>query len=324
MRALICEAHGGPEVLKVGTLPEPKVGPGQLLIRVAAAGLNFADTLMVSGSYQEKPAFPFAPGLEVAGTIVEAGAGVTGLRKGQRVLAAVGHGGFAELAAADASGVFPLPDAMDFVTAAGFMVTYGTAHGALVWRAALKPGETLVVHGAAGGVGLAAVEVGKALGARVIATAGGADKLAVAKAHGADLLIDYKSEDLKARLKELAGPKGAEVHFDPVGGSAFDASLRAVAWEGRIVIVGFAGGGVPQIPANILLVKNASAIGFYWGSYRRQDPARLRAQFDDLFAWYAAGKLKPHVSHRLPLAAAAQGFELLRDRRATGKVVVEI
>jgi len=324
MRALVCETHGGPEVLKLGSLPEPKAGKGQVLIRVAAAGLNFADTLMVSGSYQEKPAFPFAPGLEVAGTVVEVGEGAGDLRKGQRVLAAVGHGGFAELAAAEASGVFRLPDEMDFVTAAGFMVTYGTAHGALVWRAALRPGETLVVHGAAGGVGLAAVEVGKAMGARVIATAGGADKLAVAKAHGADALIDYKSEDLKARLKELAGPKGAEVHFDPVGGAAFDASLRAVAWEGRIVIVGFAGGGVPQVPANILLVKNASAIGFYWGSYRRHDPARLKAQFDDLFRWYVAGKLQPHVSHRLPLADAAQGFELLRDRKATGKVVVEI
>jgi NADPH2:quinone reductase len=194
----------------------------------------------------------------------------------------------------------------------------------LVWRAGLKAGETLVVHGAAGGVGLATVEVGKAMGARVIATAGGAEKIAVAKQHGADELIDYKTEDLKARLKELAGPKGAEVHFDPVGGAAFDASLRAIAWEGRIVIVGFAGGTVPQIPANILLVKNASAIGFYWGSYRRHDPVRLKAQFDDLFAWYVAGKLKPHVSHRLPLAEAAKGFELLRDRKATGKVVVEI
>ena len=324
MRALVCETHGGPEVLKVGTLPEPKAGPGQAVIRVAAAGLNFADTLMVAGTYQEKPAFPFAPGLEVAGTIEALGEGVRGLKAGQRVLAVVGHGGFAELATAEASGVFVLPEQMDFVTAAGFMVTYGTAHGALVWRAALKPGETLVVHGAAGGVGLAAVEVGKALGARVIATAGGADKLAVARAHGADALIDYKAEDLKARLKELAGPKGAEVHFDPVGGQAFEASLRAVAWEGRIVIVGFAGGGVPQIPANILLVKNASALGFYWGSYRRHDPARLAAQFDELFAWFVAGKLKPHVSHRLPLAEAAEGFRLLQERRATGKVVVEL
>ncbi len=286
--------------------------------------MNFADTLMIAGKYQEKPPFPFAPGLEVAGEVVALGEGCSRLAVGQRVLAAVGSGGFAELAVARESDAFALPAAMDFVTAAGFMVTYGTAHGGLVWRAAMRPGETLVVHGAAGGVGLAAVEVGKALGARVIATAGGADKLAVAEAHGADALIDYRSEDLRQRLKELTDGRGADVYFDPVGGSAFEASLRAIAWEGRIVVIGFAGGGVPQIPANILLVKNVAALGFYWGSYRQMAPDRLAAQFADLFGWFERGLLKPHVSHRLPLAEAARGFDLLRERKATGKVVVEL
>ena len=324
MRALLCQAFGGPETLTVGTLPDPAPGPGQVLLRVRAAGLNFADTLMIEGKYQEKPPFPFAPGLEVAGEVAALGEGCRRLKVGDRVLAAVGAGGFAELAVAQERDAFVLPDAMDFVTAAGFTVTYGTAHGGLVWRARMQPGETLVVHGAAGGVGLAAVEVGKAMGARVIATAGGAEKLAVAKEHGADALIDYRNEDLRERLKALTEGRGADVYFDPVGGSAFEASLRAIAWEGRIVVIGFAGGGVPQIPANILLVKNVSALGFYWGSYRTRAPDRLAAQFDDLFGWFEQGLLKPHVSHRLPLAEAAEGFTLLRERKATGKVVVEI
>lgn len=324
MRALVCSAWGGPETLTLGELPDPVPGPGQVLIRVAAAGLNFADTLLIEGKYQEKPPLPFAPGLEAAGEVVALGEGCSRLRVGERVLALPDSGAFAGLVLARESDVFPLPPAMDYVTAAGFPITYGTAHGALVWRAGLKPGETLAVHGAAGGVGLATVEVGKALGARVIATAGGADKLALAARHGADELIDYKTEDLKERLRALTGGRGADVVFDPVGGEVFEASLRAIAWEGRLIVIGFAGGSVPQIPANILLVKNVAALGFYWGSYRRQAPERLKAQFDDLFAWFSDGKLKPHVSHRLPLARAAEGFTLLRERKATGKVVVEI
>jgi len=324
MRALVCTAWGGPETLTLGELPDPTPGPGEVVIRARAAGVNFADTLLIEGKYQEKPAFPFAPGLEVAGEVAALGAGVGQLAVGQRVLAPVDHGGFAELVKARGSDVFAIPDSMDFVTAAGFPITYGTAHGALVWRAGLKAGETLVVHGAAGGVGLATVEVGKAMGARVIGTAGGADKIAVAREHGADAVIDYKAEDLRARLKELTGGRGADVYFDPVGGEVFEASLRAIAWEGRIVVIGFAGGGVPQIPANILLVKNCSAVGFYWGSYRRQAPDRLAAQFVDLFRWFEQGLLQPHVSHRLPLGRAAEAFALLRERKATGKVVVEI
>jgi NADPH2:quinone reductase len=324
MRALVCAAWGGPETLRLGELPDPVPGPGEVVLRARAAGVNFADTLLIQGKYQEKPAVPFAPGLEVAGEVAALGPGVTHLRIGQRALAPVDHGAFAQLVKARASDAFAIPDAMDWATAAGFPITYGTAHGALVWRAGLKAGETLVVHGAAGGVGLATVEVGKALGARVIGTAGGADKIAVALEHGADAVIDYKSEDLRARLRELTGGRGADVYFDPVGGEVFEASLRAIAWEGRIVVIGFAGGAVPQIPANILLVKNVSAVGFYWGSYRRQAPDRLAAQFADLFRWFEQGRLKPHVSHRLPLGRAAEAFELLQQRKATGKVVVEI
>ncbi len=324
MQALICAAYGGPETLALGWLPDPTPGPGEIVIRARAAGVNFADTLLIQGKYQERPPLPFAPGLEVAGEVAALGPGVTGFAVGQRVLAALDAGGFAELVRAKVTDSFLLPAGMDYVTAAGFPITYGTAHGALVWRAGLKAGETLVVHGAAGGVGLATVEIGKALGARVIGTAGGTAKTAVALAHGADAVIDYKGEDLRQRLKELTGGKGADVYFDPVGGEVFDASLRAIAWEGRIVVIGFAGGGVPQIPANILLVKNCSAVGFYWGSYRRNATDRLAAQFADLFRWFEAGLLKPHVSHRLPLARAAEAFTLLQERKATGKVVVEI
>jgi NADPH2:quinone reductase len=213
---------------------------------------------------------------------------------------------------------------MDDLTAAGFAIAYGTALGALDWRAGLEAGETLLVHGAAGGVGLTAVEVGKAMGATVIATARGAGRADMARAHGADHALDSETPDLASRLKDLTKGRGVDVAFDPVGGAMFDAALRAIAWEGRIVLVGFASGSVPQIPANILLVKNAAALGFYWGSYRRRDPARLRASFSTLFRWHAEGRLRPLVSHALPLVRAAEAIRLLRDRKSTGKVVLTI
>ena len=322
MRAVLCRRLGGPEVLSLEEVEQPSPGTGEILIDVAAAGVNFADTLIIAGKYQEKPPFPFAPGLEVAGRVAALGEGVEGPAPGSRVMALTDRGGYAEAALARAEDVFVLPETMDFVTAAGFPITYGTAHGALVWRAGLKPGEVLLVHGAAGGVGLAAVECGKALGAEVIATAGGAAKLAVAEAHGADHLIDYKSEDIRERVKALTGGRGADVVFDPVGGAVFEASLRCVAWGARLVVIGFAGGGVPQIPANILLVKNLAALGLYWGSYRRHAPELVAAQFAELFAWHGEGKLKPHVSHELDLARAAEAMDLLTGRRSTGKVVL--
>jgi NADPH2:quinone reductase len=330
MRAVLCERWGEPEVLSLGEIEVPEPGAGEVRLAVHAAGVNFADILMVAGKYQEKPPFPFTPGMEVAGVVEAVGAGVTRVEPGERVLALPGSGGFAESALAQAHNVFAIPETMDFVTAAGFAITYGTALGALVWRAALEAGELLLVHGAAGGVGLAAVEVGKTLGATVIATARGADKLAVAEAHGADYLIDTGTEDVRVRVKEIAaglesggGDKaGADVVFDPVGGELFEASLRCVAWGARLVIIGFAAGRVQQIPANILLVKNVAALGFYWGSYRARMPELVAAEYAQLFDWYAEGTLKPHVSHTLELAQAAEALELLKTRKSTGKVVL--
>ena len=322
VRAVRCHDWGTPEGLRLEEIEAPRPGPGEVAIEVAVAGLNFADVLMIAGQYQDKPALPFSPGLESAGRVRELGPGVEGFAPGDRVMAFTGHGAFAEVALAASADLHPIPEAMDFETAAAFGVTYGTAHGALTWHADLQPGETLLVHGAAGGVGLAAVEVGKALGARVIATAGGPEKLAVARAHGADELVDYRSEDIRARVKGLTEGRGADVVFDPVGGKVFEASLRCVAWGGRLLVIGFAGGTVQQIPANLLLVKNVAAMGVYWGSNRKFAPARVTAQFVELFAWYQQGKLKPHVSHRLDLAEATQALTLLTSRQATGKVVL--
>jgi NADPH2:quinone reductase len=322
LQAILCRELGGPDRLEVTDLPLPEPGACGVRIRVKAAGLNFADLLMLQGRYQEKPPLPFTPGLELAGEIDAVGAGVSGFEVGQRVLAFVDRGAFAEYAVARADDVVPIPNSLDDATAAGFPIAYGTAIGALRWRAELHKGETLLVHGSAGGVGLTGVEVGKAMGAVVIATARGADRLAVPKEHGADHVIDSDAPDLRERLKELTRGQGVDVVYDTVGGAMFDVSLRAVAWEGRIVLVGFASGTVPQIPANLLLVKNAAALGFYWGSYRRHDPERLRESFDELFAWHEEGRLRPHISQRLPLAQAGEALQLLAERKSTGKVVL--
>lgn len=323
MRAVLCKALGKPEDLGVETVAPPgPPGPGQVGIAMAAAGINFADLLMIAGTYQHRPPLPFVPGLEGAGTVEACGPGVTRAQPGDRVLALFDHGAFAERALARQEDVFVLPEGMDFATAAAFAIAYGTAHGALRWRAGLQPGERLLVHGAGGGVGLAAVEVGKRLGAVVIATAGDADKLALARAHGADHLIDYRREELRGRVKEICDGGGVDVVFDPVGGEVFGASLRVANWSARLVVVGFASGQVPQIPANILLVKNAAALGFYWGSYRRHRPDMMAAAFAEMFGWYGEGALRPHLSERFDLADAAAALGRLRDRRATGRVVL--
>jgi len=323
MRAVLCKSFGSHKDLVVEEIPSlPDPGPGQVKIAVAAAGLNFADLLMIGGSYQEKPALPFTPGLEASGRVIACGLGVTRVAPGDRVLALLDHGAFAEEALARESDVFRLPAAIDDATAAGFAIAYGTAHGALRWRAELRPGETVLIHGAGGGVGLAAVEVAKAIGANVIATAGDAEKLAIALAHGADHLIDYKTEALRGRVKEICRGGGVDVVYDPVGGEVFDQSLRCTNWSGRLVVIGFASGTVPQIPANYLLVKNLSVLGFYWGSYRRHRPELLVDAFAELFAWHGSGKLRPHVSHRLDLAEASAALDLLKERRSTGKVVL--
>jgi len=324
MRAIVCRELSGIAGLELGEMPTPEPGPGEVRIRVRAAGLNFADTLMIRGQYQDKPALPFVPGFEVAGRIDACGPGVTGFAPGERVMAAPGHGGFAELAVCPADAVVRLPESIDDVTAAGFAIAYGTAYGALCWAGRLEAGETLVVHGAAGGVGLATVECGRALGARVIATARGPDHLAVAREHGAEAVIDTATEDVRARIRELTGGRGADVILDPIGGDIFQASLRSVAWGGRILVIGFASGQIPQIPANILLVKNAAAIGFYWGSYRERDPARVRASFEELLRWHAAGRIRPLISEVRPLAEAPQALERLLSRQSSGKIVLTI
>lgn len=323
MRAIICQCFDKPDRLTIADIA-PLAAPlgDQVVIDVAAAGVNFADNLMVSGQYQVKPALPFTPGFEAAGTVRASGPDVTLVKPGDRVIAVADYGGFAEQMVAQESNVFAMPDDMDFVTAAGFAIAYGTSHGALRWRADLRPGEVLLVHGAAGGVGLTAVEIGKAMGATVIAMASSAEKLAIAKAHGADYLIDYSHENIRDRIREFRGGRGADVIYDPVGGNALGASLRCVNWNARIVIIGFASGEVPQIPANILLVKNIAALGFFWGSYRQHRPDLLRAEFDELFGWWRAGKLKPHVSDRRDLAQADEALRMLRGRRSTGKVVL--
>jgi NADPH2:quinone reductase len=322
MRAFLCHDWGEAEAMQVEDAPAPEMTADGVRIAVKAAGVNFADTLMVKGEYQVRPPFPFSPGLEVAGEVLECAPGVDAFKPGDRVMAMVHYGGYATEAVAPAKDVVRIPDSMDFTIAAGFPIVYGTSHIGLVDKLKLQPGETLLVHGAAGGVGLTAVEIGKLLGATVIATAGGADKLAVAKEYGADHLIDYKAEDIRERVKQLTDGRGADAVYDPVGGMAFDASLRATAQLGRILVVGFASGTVPQAPANILLVKNITLIGYYWGAHRKLQPELVRSSFATLMDWYEAGKLKPHISHTFDLADAAKAMAMLKSRKSTGKVVL--
>ncbi len=322
MRAVLCKEFAGPEKLVLADVPPPPLRDGTVRIRIHAAGVNFADTLLITGQYQDKPPLPFTPGMEVAGVVAEAGAGVTQLKRGDRVLASVGRGGFAEEVVTEADGVHRIPDSMDFVTAAGFPVAYSTSYGAFAWRGRLQPGEWVLVLGASGGVGLTAVEIAKAMGARVIAAAGGADKLAVAARAGADHLIDYTREQIRDRVKDITDGRGVDVVYDPVGGDAFDQSLRSIAWEGRIIVIGFAGGRIPQIPANIVLVKNIDIVGFFWGSYRRHKPLLMAESFPQLFRWFEEGRLKPHVSHTLDFSEVAQALDLLKTRKSTGKVVL--
>ncbi|MBR9971836.1 NADPH:quinone oxidoreductase family protein [Magnetospirillum sulfuroxidans] len=321
MRAMVCPAFGA--ALEMRDLPALPLTAEQVRIQVVAAGVNFADSLLIQGTYQEKVAPPFVPGLELAGMVVEVGAAVTELAVGDRVMANVSAGAFASEAVADWTDVHKLPESLDFIAAAGFPVAYGTSHLGLL-KAGLRPGEALLVHGAAGGVGLTAVEIGVAMGATVIATAGGADKVKVALDHGAHHGIDYKAEDIRTRVKELTGGRGADVVYDPVGGAVFEASLRCVAADGRILLIGFASGIVPQIPANHLLVKNATVIGYWWGAYRTLNPLLVRQSMAEALDMWAAGKLRPHVGACLPLAQADAAIGMLKSRAATGKVVLTV
>jgi len=317
MRAYRLEAIGSaPRLMQI---ERPRPGPGEVLVRIAACGLNFADTLMIKGAYQEAPPLPATLGMELAGTVEELGAGVTAPAIGTRVAVFAGHGGLAEQGCFPAARCLPLPDGMSFIDAAALQIAYGTSHLALTRRARLQPGETLVVTGAAGGVGLTAVEIGALIGARVVAVARGADKLAAARAAGATVCLDSDSADLRAEVKALGG---ADVLYDAVGGEAFTALFRAMRPEGRILTIGFASGTVPQIPANHLLVKNLSVMGFYWGGYLGFAPDALTESLGELMRWHSEGRIKPHVSHVVPLERAEEALALLADRKSTGKVVV--
>ena len=319
MRALQISTFGLPPDLR--TVPVPDPGPGEVLLRTAACGLNFADLLMCEGRYQETPPLPFTLGMEVAGTVEACGPGVTGFAQGDRVAAVPGSGGLADLVSVPAARCVAIPPGMSFVQAASFQIAYGTSHLALDHRARLRPGETLLVLGAAGGVGLTAVEIGKHMGARVIACARGQNRLAVAQRAGADILIDSDAAGLRDRLRAEGG---VDVVFDTVGGPAFLQALRATRPEGRLLCIGFAGGDVPQIPANLLLVKNLSVIGLYWGGYLAFRPGVPAASMATLFGWFGDGILRPHISNVLPFDRAAEGLDLLRGRKATGKVVVTL
>lgn len=317
MKCYQIAAFGTPPALTDAPAATP--GPGDLRLRIAACGLNFADLLMIEGKYQERPPLPVTLGMEMAGTVTAAGHDCDAGRIGQRVAVFAGSGGLAEEGCFAAARCVPLPESMSFVDAAAFQVAYGTSHVALDHKARLQPGETLLVLGAAGGVGLTAVEIGKRMGARVIACARGAARLAVAQKAGADHLIDSDTDDLRAAVKALGG---ADVVYDPVGGDLFTAALRACKPEARILVIGFASGEVPQIKANHLLVKNLTVMGLYWGGYLAFRPEVLTDSLATLFQWYDEGLLRPHVSHTLPLARASEGLDLLRRRQATGKVVI--
>jgi NADPH2:quinone reductase len=338
MRALMCEAYGPIENLKVAEIPIPEPKEGEILVRVGAAGVSFAALLGVQGKHQNKPPLPYVPGNELAGHVVKLGPGVTNVTVGQRIATGVSQGAYAEYAVAIAANAVPTPPTMPYAQATNFPTLYPTAYGALKWKANLQPGEVLLVHGAGGGSGLTAIEVGKAMGATVIASAGGGDKLRAATEAGADHLIDYRHEDLRAKVLDLTGGRGADVVYDPVGGEAFDASLRCIAPEGRLIPMGFASGTIPQIPANILLVKNVTVIGFYYGYYSgwggKAPPtpkeaaalARRRALVADaqkeLMRWFTEDKLKATIAATFDLADWVEAFKLIERRTVVGKAVL--
>jgi NADPH2:quinone reductase len=322
MKAVLCKAYGPPERLVVEEIEPLKPGPGQVVISVKACGVNFPDTLIIEGKYQFKPELPFSPGGEVAGVVKEVGEGVEGTNVGERVIAFTGWGGFAEEVLVEAGKLIPIPEEMDFVTASAFVMVYGTSHYALKDRARLQPGETLLVLGAAGGVGLAAVELGKAMGAHVIAAASSAEKLAVCRQHGADECINYSSEDLKERIKTLSKGRGVDVIYDPVGGAYSEAALRGMAWEGRYLVIGFAAGDIPRIPLNLTLLKGCSIVGVFWGSFTTRDPQRNQEHLRELMSWFRSGKLQPRISATYPMERAADALNDMRARKITGKAVL--
>ncbi len=324
MKAVLCQEYGPPEKLVLTEVESPKAGRGQVVIKVKACGVSFPDTLIIQGKYQFKPPLPFSPGGELAGMIQEVGPGVENAKVGDPVIAFTGWGGYAQEVVTEASRIIPMPANMDFPTAAIFIMTYGTSHYALKDRAHLQPGETLLVLGAAGGVGLAAVELGKVMGARVIAAASSDEKLAICRRYGADEVINYSTEDLKDRIKELTNGNGVDVVYDPVGGKYAEPALRGMAWGGRYLVVGFADGEIPRIPLNLTLLKGCAIVGVFWGSFTARDPKRNQEHLLELLAWYSTGKIKPFISATYTLEQAPQALRDMMERKVKGKVALLI
>jgi NADPH2:quinone reductase len=322
MKAVLCKAYGMPETLVIEEVEPLRAGKGQIVVEVKACGVNFPDTLIIQGKYQFKPAMPFSPGSEVAGVVKEVGEGVKGVSVGDHVIASTGWGGFAEEVVVNATKIIPMPAGLDFTIASAFVLTYGTSHHALKDRAQLQPGETLLVLGAAGGVGIAAIEIGKQLGARVIAAASNDEKLEVCKQHGASEVINYTSEDLRERIKQITGGQGVDVIFDPVGSSYSEPALRSMAWKGRFLVVGFAGGEIPRIPLNLTLLKGCSIVGVFWGAFTEREPQHNAENLAELMSWLSQGILKPHISATYPLERAADALYDMLNRKVLGKAVL--
>src|SRR3989441_2428048 len=324
MKAVLCKQYGPPESLVIEELPAPRPGPGEVVVAVKAASVNFPDVLIIQNKYQFKPPLPFSPGSELAGVVKEVGAGVSNVRPGDRVIAFTTYGAFAEEVKTEAARLLPLPGKMDFVTGAAFLLTYATSDHALRDRGALKAGETLLVLGAAGGGGAAAVEIGKALGARVIACASSEDKLAVCREHGAHATLNYATEDPRERVKALTEGRGVDVVYDPVGGAYTEPAFRSLAWRGRLLVVGFAAGEIPKLPLNLALLKGAAVVGVFWGDFARREPKVFAGSIAQLGLWFREGKLRPHVSKIYPLEKAADALRLMAARQVKGKVVLAL
>ncbi len=324
MKAVLCKSHGPPETLVVEEIPNPEVEDDNVLIEVHAAGVNFADTLIIQNKYQMKPPLPFSPGSEVAGVVLAVGSKVEHVRPGDRVLAVTGWGGYAEQAVAHRSTVYPIPGDMDLKQAASIPTVYGTSCYALKQRGALRPGETLLVLGATGGVGLTAVELGKIMGARVIAAGGSDRKLRIAAEYGADHLINYREKSIKDEVRALTAGRGADVIYDPVGGDAFDQAMSCINWDGRLLVVGFASGRIPEVALHRVMNKSCQIVGVLWGASLLKEPETNRKNFEEMLGWFAAGKLNPHVSKVLPMERAAEALGLLLERKSVGKVVLSM
>jgi len=324
MKAALCRTLDGPSAISIEDIPPPEPGSGEVAVRVRAAGLNFMDTLITRGKYQQKPVLPFSPAAEIAGDVQAIGPGVTGFRAGDRVCAYIGWSGAREIAIAKAAALVRIPDRVDYVTASGLNVTYGTAMHGLIDRGRLKEGETVAVLGASGGAGLAAVEVARQLGARVIAVASGAEKLAVCRQHGADEVLDYTEKDLKQGLRDLTAGRGADVIYDCVGGDHAEQALRSIAWLGRFLVVGFAAGEIPRIPLNLVLLKCCDVVGVFWSEVAVREPEKQAANIARIMDWITEGRFQPHVHARMPLDDIGEAIKLLDERTVRGKVIIEI